>query len=131
MAAQNGADAITGLWNNEEKDAHFKIYEEDGEYFGKIVWLEKPIDPETGEPKVDDENPDEDLQDRPIKGLVFLKNFKYKGDNRWEDGEIYDPESGKTYDAYIEMKSPDKLKVRGFIGIAMLGRTQYWTRVEK
>ncbi|MCF8308758.1 MAG: DUF2147 domain-containing protein [Bacteroidales bacterium] len=131
LAAQTDADAVTGLWYNEEKDARFRIYEEDGKYFAKIVWLEEPIDPETDEPKLDDENPDEDLQDRPIKGLVFMKDFVYDGDGEWEDGEIYDPKSGKTYDCYIEMKSPDKLKVRGYIGISLLGRTQYWTRAEE
>ena len=130
LLAQDNADDVTGIWYNEEKEARFEIYEDGGEYFAKIVWLEEPIDPETGEPKVDKENPDEDLQDRPLKGLVFMKNFNFEGDGLWEDGEIYDPKSGKTYDCYIKMESPDKLKVRGYIGISLIGRTSYWTRAK-
>lgn len=128
MLAQDDANDVAGIWYNEEKDARFEIYEDGGEYFAKIVWLEEPIDPETGEPKLDDENPDEDKQNRPLKGLVFMKDFVFEGDGLWEDGEIYDPKSGKTYDCYIKMESPDKLKVRGYIGISLIGRTSYWTR---
>ena len=130
MLAQDDANDVTGIWYNEEKDARFEIYGDGGEYFAKIVWLEEPIDPETGKPKLDDENPDEDKQTRPLKGLVFMKNFVFEGDGLWEDGEIYDPKSGKTYDCYIEMESPDKLKVRGYIGISLIGRTSYWTRAK-
>jgi uncharacterized protein (DUF2147 family) len=130
MLAQDDANDVTGIWYNEEKDARFEIYEDGGEYFAKIVWLEEPIDPETGEPKLDDENPDEDKQNRPLKGLVFMKDFVFEGDGLWEDGEIYDPKSGKTYDCYIKMESPDKLKVRGYIGISLIGRTSYWTRAK-
>ncbi len=130
MLAQDDANDVTGIWYNEEKDARFEIYEDGGEYFAKIVWLEEPIDPETGEPKLDDENPDEDKQNRPLEGLVFMKDFVFEGDGLWEDGEIYDPKSGKTYDCYIKMESPDKLKVRGYIGISLIGRTSYWTRAK-
>lgn len=130
MLAQDDANDVTGIWYNEEKDARFEIYGDGGEYFAKIVWLEEPTDPETGEPKLDDENPDEDKQNRPLKGLVFMKNFVFEGDGLWEDGEIYDPKSGKTYDCYIKMETPDKLKVRGYIGISLIGRTSYWTRAK-
>ena len=130
MLAQDDANDVTGIWYNEEKDARFEIYEDGGEYFAKIVWLEEPIDPETGKAKVDDENPDEDKQNRPLKGLVFMKDFVFEGDGLWEDGEIYDPKSGKTYDCYIKMESPEKLKVRGYIGISLIGRTSYWTRAK-
>ncbi|HKK09609.1 MAG TPA: DUF2147 domain-containing protein [Bacteroidales bacterium] len=130
MLSQDDANDVTGIWYNEEKDARFEIYEDGGEYFAKIVWLEEPIDPETGKAKVDDENPDEDKQNRPLKGLVFMKDFVFEGDGLWEDGEIYDPKSGKTYDCYIKMESPEKLKVRGYIGISLIGRTSYWTRAK-
>ena len=130
LLSQDKADEVTGIWYNEEKDARFEIYGEDGAYFAKIVWLEEPIDPETGEPKVDDENPDEDKQNRPLKGLVFMKDFVFEKEGLWEDGEIYDPKSGKTYDCYLKLESPDKLKVRGYIGISIIGRTSYWTRAE-
>jgi uncharacterized protein (DUF2147 family) len=126
--AQNyKADDVLGIWFNEEKDAKVEIYEEGGQYFGKIVWLEEPIEPETGKPKLDDENPDEELQKRPIMGLLLVKDFIFDGE-LWDDGEIYDPKSGNTYSCYMKMESNDKLKVRGYIGISLIGRTTYWTR---
>ena len=127
MAQSFKADDVLGIWFNEEKDAKIEIYKEGNQYYGKIVWLDEPIDPETGKPKVDDENPKEELQSRPIMGLLLVKDFEWDGE-LWDDGEIYDPKSGNTYDCYMKMESMDKLKVRGYIGISLLGRTTYWTR---
>ncbi|MEZ5083190.1 MAG: DUF2147 domain-containing protein [Bacteroidales bacterium] len=127
---RNASD-ILGVWFNEEKDAKVEIYEENGKYFGKVIWLEEPIHPETGKPKLDDENPDEELQKRPIMGLLLVWDFVFDGNDEWEDGKIYDPKSGKTYSCYMEFESETKLKVRGYIGISLIGRTTYWTRPTK
>lgn len=126
------ADDILGVWMNEDKDAHVKIYQEGDKYFGKIVWIKDPIDPETGEPKLDKHNPDPELKTRPSLGIQLLTNFVWDGDE-WDDGDIYDPKNGKTYSCY--MKFPDEtdldtLKIRGYVGISLLGRTTYWTRVK-
>ncbi|MFP4470811.1 MAG: DUF2147 domain-containing protein [Bacteroidales bacterium] len=130
--AQVNADDVTGLWLNEDGDAHIKIENRDGKYYGNIVWLKEPLDEETGKPKLDDENPDPELQKRPVMGLELLTGFVFDGEDEWEDGDIYDPKSGKTYSCYMEFtdRSMDKLKVRGYIGVSLLGRTTYWTRVE-
>ncbi len=122
------ADDVLGIWYNEEKDAKVKIYEENGKYFGKVVWLEEPNEPDTGLPKLDDENPDEEMQKRPIMGLMLVKDFVFDGDDVWDDGEIYDPKSGNTYSCYLKFEDENKLKVRGYIGISWIGRTTYWTR---
>lgn len=132
VEAQNyTSDDILGTWLNEDEDAHVLIYKEGGKYFGKISWLKNPVDEETGEAKKDKENPDESLQDRPLKGLVILKDFEYDGGGEWDEGSIYDPKSGKTYSCYMELKEMDRLKIRGYIGVSLLGRTSYWTRVEE
>lgn len=125
-------DDLLGVWLNEDKDAHVEIYKDAGNYYGKIVWLKNPNDEETGEPKLDDENQDESLRNRPVMGLLLLREFEFDGDDEWEDGKIYDPKNGKDYSCYIEFKDETKnlLKVRGYIGIAMIGRTTYWTRVK-
>ncbi len=133
QAQEVKGDDILGVWLNEDKDAHIQIYKEGDKYFGKIIWLKEPIDPDTGKPKVDDKNEDESLQNRPIMGLLLLTDFVFDGDDEWEDGEIYDPKSGNTYSCYMEFPDEDNkdyLKIRGYIGFSLLGRTTYWTRVK-
>ncbi len=127
-AQTHKADDILGIWFNEEKDAKVEIYQENGKYYGKVVWLEEPNEPDTGLPKLDDENDDPELQKRPIMGLLLMNDFEFDGDDEWEDGEIYDPKSGNTYSCYMKFDSENVLKVRGFIGISWIGRTTYWTR---
>lgn len=128
-AHAQSADAITGIWWNAEKTAKIQVYEENGKYFGKIVHLETPKD-ESGKPKTDIKNPNEKLRSRPRKGLVILQDLKYDSDGEYEDGEIYDPESGKTYSANAELVGKDKLDLRGYIGFSLIGRTSTWTRAE-
>jgi len=129
--AQKNADDILGIWMNEDQDAHIEITKKADQYFGKLVWLKNPTDDVTGEPKLDKNNPDESLQSRPTWGLEILTNFVFDGDDRWEDGKIYDPKKGKTYSCYMKFNDEKTIKIRGFIGVTLLGRTTYWTRVEK
>jgi len=124
-------DDILGVWLNEDEDAHIEIYKEGDLYFGKIIWLKFPIDEETGKPKLDKHNPDPELQKRPSLGIKLLTDFEWDGDNEWDEGDIYDPKSGKTYSCYIIMKEYDLLKIRGYIGISLIGKTTYWTRVKE
>jgi uncharacterized protein (DUF2147 family) len=123
---------IEGIWLNEDKDAHVQIEMNENKFFGKIVWLKEPLDDETGKPKLDKKNPDENLKKRPIMGLELLSDFEFDGENEWENGKIYDPKSGKTYSCYMTFsdKSKNNLKVRGYIGLSLIGRTTIWTRVE-
>jgi uncharacterized protein (DUF2147 family) len=130
FAQSQSADDIIGKWLNEDKDAHVQIYKENGKFYGKIVWLNEPNEPATGLPKLDDDNEDESLRSRPVMGLVMLKDFIYDGDGEWEDGTIYDPKNGKTYDCYMNFDENGVLKIRGYIGISWIGRNTYWTRVK-
>lgn len=127
--AQNyKSDDIVGYWLNEEQDGKIQIYKENGKYFGKLIWLKNPIDDETGKPKLDKKNPDDALKTRPTKGIILMSDFVFDGEDVWDDGEIYDPKSGSLYSCYVKLESMDKMKVRGYIGISLLGRTTYWTR---
>ena len=127
------ADDVLGVWLNEDKDARVEVVKTGEMYFGKIIWLDEPNEPDTGEPKLDDENKDESLQSRPVMGLQLLKDFVFDGENRWEDGTIYDPKNGSTYKCRITMEQRNLLYIRGYIGRAWmgLGRTTEWTRVEE
>ncbi len=70
-----------------------------------------------------------DLKNKPLVGMEILVDLS-KNETGGEDGEILDPKSGKWYTCYMELVSPDKLKLRGYIGIPTFGRTQYWYRVK-
>ena len=75
-------------------------------------------------------NPDEALRTRPVDGMEIVWGFDWDArDERWESGRIYDPKNGKTYRCYIELREDGTLKVRGYIGFALIGRTEIWTRV--
>lgn len=63
-------------------------------------------------------------------GLVILNNLKYDGDGEYEDGQIYDPKSGKTYSASAELVNKNQLDLRGYVGISLIGRTSSWTRAQ-
>jgi uncharacterized protein (DUF2147 family) len=130
FAQTTTADMVLGKWLNEDKDAHVEVYKDAGKYFGKIVWLNEPNEPSTGKPKLDDENSDVTLQSRPLMGLIILKDFIYDGVSEWEDGTIYDPKNGKTYDCYMAFDEEGILKIRGYIGFSWIGRSSYWTRVK-
>ena len=129
FSQKHKAGDIIGIWYNEEKTSKLQIYQEGQKFFAKIVWLKEPIDPETGKPKTDKLNPDAKLKNVPRLGLVVVKDMVFNGSDEWKDGTIYDPNNGKTYSSHIQFgDSPNLLKLRGFIGISLLGRTTYWTK---
>ena len=127
-AAQKNADAILGSWANHSGEDHILIYKKGNKYFGKLEWLKFPND-ETGKPKTDKNNPDPALRSRPDQGLEMLKDFVYDGDNVYEDGTIYDPKNGKTYSCKMTLEG-NTLRIRGYIGISLFGRTEIMTRVK-
>jgi len=138
FAGSPDADAIVGLWRTapDPKDgAAIVEIVRDGETFaGRIVWLEKPLygpdEDRPGQPKVDLRNPDPSLRERPVLGLELLSGFRFDG-RKWKGGTIYDPASGTTYRCVMKLLGADRLKVRGYVGISLLGRTEVWTRVRE
>jgi len=67
-------------------------------------------------------------KDKPITGMLIVEKLSKDG-TEWNGGTIFDPNNNKTYKCYMALESNDKLKVRGFIGFSLIGRTQYWYRV--
>lgn len=129
-----GGDDILGVWNNEEKDAGIEMFKCGDKYCGKIVWIKEPNYPADSKegtpdtPRLDNHNPDPAQRTRPIFGLQIVKDFVFAGDSLWKGGTVYDPKSGKTYSGRMKLVSPNQLKLRGYIGISLLGRTTTWTR---
>ena len=123
------ADAILGKWINPSGEGQIQVYKKGNLYFGKLAWLKLPNDEATGQPKTDKNNPEKSLQSKPTLGLEILKNFTFDGEAVYEDGSIYDPKNGKTYKCKMTLDG-NKLKIRGYIGISLLGRSETWTRVK-
>jgi len=124
------ADDIVGIWSNSDNIMKVKIEKIGSHYFGKLIWLEKPNEPD-GSPKLDKFNPDPDLRKVPFIGLRVMRDMKYKGDGVYSGGTLYDPEKGKTYGCRITLVSVDQANIRGYIGVSLLGKTEKFTRVSK
>jgi uncharacterized protein (DUF2147 family) len=137
LSSQAGqGDQILGKWNTAEDKARVEVFKQNDKYFGKIVSLKEPDWPANdekgpaGQPKNDRNNPSPRLRSRKIVGLRMMNDFVYAGKNHWIGGTIYDPESGKTYKGKMSLTATNRLEMRGFVGISLLGRTTVWTRVE-
>jgi uncharacterized protein (DUF2147 family) len=134
QAFGSGAEDILGIWNNDDGRAKIEIFDCQGRYCGKIIWLKEPNYPPDdklgmgGTPRVDRENPDPALRTRQLLGLQIMEGFVFRGNATWEKGYIYDPESGKTYRGKITLASPHRLYLKGFVGIPLFGRSTIWTR---
>ena len=120
-APAGSADAILGVYLNDDRNAKIEIFKEGLKYFGKIIWHNVP--------RKDEHNPDPALRGRDVEGLVFLRDFKYDaGENEWTGGKVYAPDNGKTYSGYLWLEK-GLLKMRGYVGISLFGRTAVFTPV--
>jgi len=68
-------------------------------------------------------------KDQLLIGLIFMWNLEYDNrDERWEGGRILEPESGREFKCYLQMKNANHIKVRGYLGFPAIGRSQNWYR---
>ena len=104
-----------------------EIYQQGDELYGKVIELFRLPD-EDQDPVCDECDEDDPRYNKKVRGMVILEGLEQESDTEWEDGEILDPKNGSVYSCYIELVEPNKLKVRGYIGFSLLGRTQYWYR---
>jgi uncharacterized protein (DUF2147 family) len=101
-----------------------KIWEQGGKVYGKVLELIDPPEPNPVCEKCKGSG-----KNKPVIGMTIMRGLERDG-REWSGGTILDPETGSTYKVYVEVQDGGKkLKVRGFIGISLLGRTQYWHRV--
>lgn len=121
------ADTPIGLW--EAGESHIEIYECGELLCGRIAALDEPLDAE-GKPRIDVKNPDPALKGRPMLGMDLIAGFSRKSDKRWVGGTIYDPRDGETYKCRMTLQDDGTLEVRGYVGLAMFGKTVVWTRIE-
>lgn len=125
------ADDIHGLWvDNKDLDRQkFAVMVEDcgSKLCGRLYWLKKPLSA-SGLPKRDKHNSNETLRERPLCGLQILTGFQYVNDNTWNAGEIYNPDDGLTFSSTMKLAPEGSLKIRGYVGISLFGKTVEWVR---
>ena len=119
---------IIGKWQtfddtSKEKKGVVEIYQSNNLYFAKIV--ESFDEGKSGFCDTCQGS----KKGQPIIGLIIIENIAKDGDE-YSGGSILDPDNGETYSCYLELQSPNKLKVRGYLGFSFFGRTQYWIRKE-
>jgi uncharacterized protein (DUF2147 family) len=124
---------VLGSWKTDGGDSQLELFKCGEKICGKIIWLKVPkyidsTDGPVGKTKVDRKSPDPALRTRPILGLQVMKELTAKGNNRWDKGVCYDPETGKSYKCKMQLSSPNRLELRGYIGISAIGRTFALTR---
>lgn len=119
---------VKGLWLTEKKGIIVDLYECDGGLCGRTVWLKKMFNKD-GSPRLDVNNPDKALHSRHWCGIQVITNVRPDGPGKWDDGEVYDPKTGQTFDFEIKQKG-ENLKVRGYLGVKLLGKSEIWTRTD-
>ena len=126
LRAQAIQDSIVGAWESDEKDVRMEYFQEGDHFNARLLWGNKIVESDNVTSKKDEKNPDPNLRSRDIIGIVSLTGLKWNG-KEYTDGRIYDPPSGKTYNckAWVE---GDKLQLRGYLGISMMGKTVTWHR---
>jgi len=127
---------VLGNWQAAGNSSTLEIYPCGEKLCGKVAWLKHPTfvdakDGPIGALKIDLKNPDPSMRQRPILGLQVIEGMTAVGKDNWEHGKCYDPESGNSYKCRMHLASPERLEMRGYIGIPLFGRTYALTRQEK
>ncbi len=118
------AQSVEGLWLTQNERSVIEVSKCNLGLCGYVYWI---ID---GGMQTDAKNPDESLRGEPMCGLPIMWGLKQDGEQSWENGKIYKADEGDTYDADIELLSDGTLKVRGYMGMSLFGKTQIWKRIE-
>lgn len=121
------AQTIFGKWNSKnedtgEIDSVIEVYLKEGKAFAKIIEIKNPARKNAVCDLCEGKN-----KDKPIVGLNILTGLEKEGEE-WSGGKILDPRNGKIYKCYIKLEGDNKLKIRGYLGFALIGKTAYWER---
>ncbi|MFC4232566.1 DUF2147 domain-containing protein [Parasediminibacterium paludis] len=129
VSAQNFPDALLGKWENEDATVRFDFFKTGSMYNAKIIWLANPL-AENGQQKLDKNNPDKTLRNRPIVGLTILTGLQFSvNNNMWIGGKIYSPEKGEAVACKIKLTNKNALSLIASKGIFSV--TKKWKRYDK
>ena len=123
-------DPALGVWKTIDEKTNqpsslIRLEERNGELIGTVIEL-IPTPGET--PITHCRLCKGERKDKPIVGMVIMNGLKKEKTGHWSGGEILDPEEGDIYKVKIATEDGKTLRVRGYIGISLIGRTQVWVR---
>lgn len=131
-ASTNGGDRILGVYKAVKDGAESKVRISkigDNAYQAQIFWLEKPTYPD-GTLRKDIKNPDPAKRDTPSSQVVLIESVSYdQKENVWNNGNIYDPTSGKVYRTIVDFTEEKTLRIRGFLG--PFSKSLYWYKLDE
>jgi uncharacterized protein (DUF2147 family) len=126
IASRASAEEIIGTWLTANSDAHIRVAKCGKSLCGSVVWLRDAVDPKTGQPPVDDKNPNVTMRSRKILGIRIFVMDQDNTDS-WVGG-IYNSDDGKTYKGRLSPRGEDELEVQGCAG--SLCGSEVWTRAK-
>ena len=122
--------ALGGFWLSADKESAVVFHGcGGGALCADIRWM-KAKTGHDGRRLVDEKNPDPAKRTRPLCGLPIISDLKTDGPGHWSGGHVYSAGDGRSYGLNMELVSPTKLKMRGYIGAPMLGQTFYLERAQ-
>lgn len=130
VAAQNDPNVpVAGRWLTGKQGVVIELFKctEEGHLCGRVAWLKKPLSRD-GLPKRDDKNPDPAKRDRLLCGATVIEGLEPAGDQAWQGGKVYNPKDGNSYDIKMTLRGDGTVRVRAFLGMEFLGKTEIWTR---
>ena len=125
------ADIILGKWITAEKNLIVEVYKERDTYKSKIVWFNTSDDPNKPmHSRYDHKNPNPNLRNNKLVGLEILNGLKFNPESgRWENGTVYDPNTGKFWSAVIFLEDHGKLAVKGYWKFEFLSHTLHFKKL--
>ena len=124
-------DKIVGVYLTAAKTSQVRVFKAtDNKYYGKVAWITLE-----SRNKIDSLNPDPKLRTQKRLGMLILRGLSYNAkEQKWENGTVYDPDNGKTYDCFLwfDPANPSVLKLKGYVlGMRFIGRESEWIKEAK
>ena len=128
---QAPADNIVGKWMSSQRNVIVEIFKETNTYQGRVVWFDDSDNKSSPmNERIDQNNPNPALRKQKVIGLIVLRYLTYDAmENRWENGKIYDVQSGKKWDSSVWITKDGLLKVKGYWHFEIFGKTMTFKRV--
>ena len=118
---------VSGVWYDDTGKGAVQLYQCGSNICGRIYWLRQAVN-RAGRPLRDAYNPQSSRRMRPICGLQVIWGVKPQNDGSWDGGRIYDPKVGKSYDVAIQHLNGQRLRITGYLGAKLFGKSFIWRR---